>query len=433
MFLASAGIEQYLFTMGVLVSFAGMLIGIYFSRKQIISIFKEKGVDLRKLLLSFAVVLIFVSAEALIVKPTQQLFFDDTIYQDMALNLLHMGQAWMCNYGTASTCIAGSTFHEPIGTAFLLAIGFATFGLSRPTAYGTMFFVASLSVFMTFVVALLLSKKFKVAIFAEFIMALTPVMLVWAYPTTSDMPMLAFSLIAIAMMLIFLEKRSISTLFTAFMALSLLTYMKIDGVVYLIVIPLFYVIISDGSLKQSIIGNLRRIREHWLDTRFLLVVLVFALAIAPEVGFAANELVFGSFGYQGAYMQQTCLTNQPSVVASRPIDLQNFEANLCSNVDYWLNAYAGVDIIQPLAFTAFAIIGIAFMLAAGYRRQLLAIAIWFGMFFMLYTSFYAGGVLYGVDWRFMLSLAAPAAILGGYGVYGVAKTASIFLGGIFER
>ena len=55
------------------------------------------------------------------------------------------------------------------------------------------------------------------------------------------------------------------------------------------------------------------------------------------------------------------------------------------------------------------------------------------MFFMLYTSFYAGGVLYGVDWRFMLSLAAPAAILGGYGVYGVAKTASIFLGGIFER
>ena len=30
-------------------------------------------------------------------------------------------------------------------------------------------------------------------------------------------------------------------------------------------------------------------------------------------------------------------------------------------------------------------------------------------------------VLYGVDWRFMLSLAAPAAILGGYGVYGVAK------------
>ena len=44
--------------------------------------------------------------------------------------------------------------------------------------------------FMTFVVALLLSKKFKVAIFSEFIMALTPVLLVWAYPTTSDMPML---------------------------------------------------------------------------------------------------------------------------------------------------------------------------------------------------------------------------------------------------
>ena len=433
MFLTSSGIGQYLFSIGVLVSFVGMLIGIFFSRKQIAGIFKESGVDLRKLLLSLAVVLVFVFAELAIVKPTQQLFFDDTIYQDMALNLLHMGQAWMCIYGSASSCIIGSTFHEPIGTAFLLAIGFAAFGLSRATAYGTMFFVAAVSVFMTFIVALFLSKKFVVAIISEFIMALTPVLLVWAYPTTSDMPMLAFSLIAIAMMLVFLQRRSMTTLFTALMALSLLTYMKIDGVVYLIAIPLFYVIVSDGGLRESVSNNIRRIREHWLDTRFLLVILVFVLAVAPEIGFAANELFFGSFGYQGAYMQQTCIANQPSVIASRPIDLQNFEANLCSNVDYWLNSYASIDIIQPLAFTALAIIGVAFMLAAGYRRQLLAIAVWFGLFFVLYASFYAGGVLYGVDWRFMLSLAAPAAILGGYGVYGIAKTASVFLGGGFDK
>ncbi len=423
---------QYLFTIGVLISFAGMLIGIFLSRRQIFDIFKERGVDLRRLLLSLAIVLVFVSAELAIVKPTQQLFFDDTIYQDMALNLLHMGQAWMCVYGSSSSCIIGNTFHEPIGTAFVLAIGFAGFGLSRATAYGTMFFVAAVSVFMTFVVALLLSKKFKVAIISEFIMALTPVLLVWAYPTTSDMPMLAFSLIAIAAMLIFLEKRSISTLFTALMALSLLTYMKIDGVVYLIAIPLLYVIVSDGSLKQSLLNNLARIRKHWLDTRFLLVILIFVLAIAPEIGFAANELFFGSFGYQGAYVQQMCAADNPSFIASKPIDLQNFEANICSNIDYWLNSYANIDIIQPLSFTAFAIIGVAFMLAAGYRRQLLAIAVWFGLFFVLYTSFYAGGVLYGVDWRFMLSLAAPAAILGGYGIYGIAKTASMFLGGGFD-
>lgn len=131
---------QYLFTIGVLISFAGMLIGIFLSRRQIFDIFKERGVDLRRLLLSLAIVLVFVSAELAIVKPTQQLFFDDTIYQDMALNLLHMGQAWMCVYGSSSSCIIGNTFHEPIGTAFVLAIGFAGFGLSRATAYGTMFF-----------------------------------------------------------------------------------------------------------------------------------------------------------------------------------------------------------------------------------------------------------------------------------------------------
>ena len=36
------------------------------------------------------------------------------------------------------------------------------------------------------------------------------------------------------------------------------------------------------------------------------------------------------------------------------------------------------------------------------------------MFFLLYTAFYAGSVIYGVDWRFMLSLVAQVAMFGGF-------------------
>lgn len=431
MTLSSAGIEQYLFTIGILVSFFGMLAGIYLSRKHISELLKSYGIDIKKLLASFLVMLIFVGAEISIVKPTQQLFFDDTIYQDMAINLIHMGQAWMCNYGSASTCFSGTAFHEPIGTAFLLAIGFILFGTSRGTAYGTMFALGAIAVYMTFMTALLLSKRFEVAIFSEFIMALSPVMLVWAYPTTSDMPMLTASLVAIFLMLVFMERRNISTMFTALMGLSFLTYMKVDGVVYLVVIPVLYIILSDNSIKQSIVNNFKRLMHYSLDTKFLVVLLIFIIAVGPEIGFAANELFFGHFGYQGAYVQQTCVPYTPSVIASSPINLQNFKANLCSNLDYWINAYASIDIIQPLSFTALAIIGIAFMAAAGYKRKLFAIAIWFGSFFMLYTAFYAGGVLYGVDWRFMLSLAAPAAILGGFGMHGIVEISRRFLGDKF--
>ncbi|MCL5679951.1 MAG: hypothetical protein M1465_01235 [Candidatus Marsarchaeota archaeon] len=430
--LSSSGIEQYLFTIGILISFFGMLAGVYLSRKYMHELIKSYNIDKKKLLASVLVLLVFIVAEIAIVKPTQQLFFDDTIYQDMAINLIHMGQAWMCNYGTATSCISGSAFHEPIGTAFVLALGFMGFSTSQGTAYGTMFALGAIAVYMTFMVALVLSKRFEVAIFSEFIMALSPVMLIWAYPTTSDMPMLTASLVAIFLALVFIEKRNITTMFTALMGLSFLTYMKIDGVVYLVVIPVLYVILSDDSIWHSIVNNAKRLVSYSLDTRFLVVLLIFIIAIGPEVGFAANELFYGQFGYQGAYVQQTCVPNAPSVLASKPIDLQNFEANICSNLGYWLNAYANIDIIQPFAFTALAIVGIAFMAAAEYKRKLFAIAVWFGAFFLLYTAFYAGGVLYGVDWRFMLSLAAPAAILGGFGIYGIMEVARRFLGGTFE-
>ncbi|MCL4404679.1 glycosyltransferase family 39 protein, partial [Candidatus Marsarchaeota archaeon] len=425
----AAGMEQYLFTMGILISFLGMLIGIYYSRKQIRALLQGYGINARRLALSFLVLAVFIGAELTIVKPTQQLFFDDTIYQDMALNLIHMGQAFMCNYGSASACISGSAFHEPIGTAFILAIGFAAAGLGRATAYATMFVVSMLAVYMTFLVALLFSKKFEVAIFSEFIMALTPVVLVWAYPTTSDMPMLAFSLVAIFFTLVFIEKRSMATFFTALMGISFLTYMKIDGVVYLVVIPIVYLILSDRSILDSIRNNMKRLLAYWLDTRFLIAILVFIIAIGPEVGFAANELVGGSFGYQGAYVENTCAASFQNFVATKPIDLRNFEANICSNLAYWVNQYSSADIIQPLAFTALAIIGIALMLAMGYKRQLLAIAVWFGAFFVLYAAFYAGGVLYGVDWRFMLALSAQASILGGFAIYGIKEAAKNTLGG----
>lgn len=425
----SEGLEEYLFTIGILISFVGTLAAAYISRKSIASALKEAGLDKRKLAVAIILVLLFVSIELVFVKPTQQLFFDDSIYQGMAQDLLHMGQAWMCSYGTPTKCFIGEIFHEPIGTSFNLAIAFAIFGVSSNAAYGTGFFLAAVSVIFVFFVALLMSKKFIVAAFAELFMALSPALLIWAEPTTSDMPMLAYSLIAIFFMLIFVRKRNYGTFALALLSLALLSYMKVDAVVYLVLIPVMYVVLSDDNILSSLKNNFMRLRKGLLDTKLLVIFMIFIIAIGPEIGFAYNELTSGSFGYSGAYVQQTCLANLPAIIASRPIDLQNFEANLCSNVAFWTNAYADIDIIQPLAFTVFAAIGVAFMLGYKKFRELLTIALWFFAFFLLYTSFYAGGVLYGVDWRFMLSLVAQTSILGGFGAYGLIEIARVISSG----
>jgi hypothetical protein len=47
-------------------------------------------------------------------------------------------------------------------------------------------------------------------------------------------------------------------------------------------------------------------------------------------------------------------------------------------------------------------------------REAIAVGVWFLVFFLLYTAFYAGSVIYGVDWRFQLSLIAQVCVLGGF-------------------
>ncbi len=408
------GMQEYLFTLGILASLAGVVIAAAKSRKDIRAVLSGYGLNRMHILFMLGVVLAFVVLELVIVKPTQQLFFDDAIYQAMALDLLHTGQAWMCNYGTTASCFSGEIFHEPIGESFNLAIGFLILGVHRYSAYYTNFAQGAIAVAFTYLSALVLFGKRRIALLSALFIAMSPVMLVWAMPTASDMPMLAYSLIAIFCMLIFLRKKTLWTFGMALFSLSLLTYMKVDAVVYLVAIPLMYVVLDDKSIMASIKANVLMVKENLFNTRALVMFLVFAMAISPELGFAHSELVGGSFGFQGAYVQESCNT-QYTIIAKSAINLQNFGANICSNLFFWFDAYKSDYVMQPIIFTAFGIFGAISMFILGRRRELLALGIWFLAFFLLYTAFYAGSVTYGVDWRFMLSLIAQASIFAGFG------------------
>ena len=411
-----AGVAEYILTVSLIISFIGTLVAAVAARDHIKSALKGAGVKRWHLIIMIAIMLIFLLAELAIVKPTQQLFFDDAIYQGGALDLLHMGQAWMCNYGTPSYCYSGQIYHEPIGTAFNLAVGFLFFGVNLATAYNTMLALAVIAVMMVFFVGTMITKAPVAGLFSELLVALSPVLLVWARPTTSDLPMLTYSLIALFFMLVFVHKKSLATLAAVLFSISLLTYTKVDAVLYLLVIPAMYIVLDDKRITSSILKNFRMVRRNLLNTRVLLVILVFVIAITPEITYFYTELTTGNYGYQGTFVQKSCDSNFTSITPSSSINLQNFNANVCANVSYWFNAFKSQYIMQPIIFTLIAIAGAAAMMAT-MRRELLAIGIWFLAFFILYTSFYAGGVTYGVDWRFMLELAAQAGILGGYAAY----------------
>lgn len=404
-----AGLDEYIFTAGILIAFIGTIVSIIFSRRQIRQVLKGSGMNMKHVVAAIIIALIFISAEIAIVKPTQLLFFDDAIYQAGAVDLLHAGQAWMCNYGTPQACYLGQIFHEPIGTSFILAMGFATAGVHLAVTYNTMLVVTLVAVLMTFLVGSVLLEDPVAGLFAELIMGLSPIVLVWARPTTSDMPMLAFSLVTIFMMLVFVKRKSMYTLMAMLLSLAFVAYMKVDALLYVPVILLMFIVLDRNGIRR----NFRLFRKNLLEPVFLTVILLFAAAIMPEVIYSYSQLTTGNYGAIGSYLQPSCSVGAQSFAATSSLSLQNLEANICVNALFWLNTYRGQSIMQPFIYTALAIIGVGALLLRK-KRELAALAIWFGSFFLLYAAFYAGSVLFGIDWRFMLALMVPIGILGGY-------------------
>jgi hypothetical protein len=399
----------------MLISFVGLAAGAVLERKSIAQVLGKCGLTRKKLMLALGIAALFVILELAMVKPTQLLFFDDAIYQGMAQSLLHSGQAWMCDYGSPSMCYSGEIYHEPIGLAFNFAMAFAVFGVNLWAAHFTELALAALSVFMCFPVALLLFKDLKTAYFSEFLMALSPVILVWAMPTNSDMALLAYSLFALFFLLIFIGRKSRLALLNVFLSVSLTLYMKVFAVIYIPLFAIMYLVLDDGGIAKSVRNNFRMIAAYAMDTQVLMVLLITIIAVAPALNYVSVEASTGDYGATGTMMQNTCNLNTPSVVTSSNIGLANFRLNVCSNVLFWFDQYVTADVMQPMLFTVLAIVG-AVMMIFGKRRELLALGLWFLALFVLYTAFYAGSVVYGVDWRFMLSLIAQVCIFGGFAV-----------------
>jgi hypothetical protein len=409
------GLLEYVFTIGIIISLAALIIGALKDRKSIRETLGKQGFKRRDFLIIIAILLVFAVLELYFIKPTQLLFFDDAIYQGMALDLIHMGQAWMCNYGTPTACLQGQVYHEPIGLSFNIAIAFLIGGVSRASSIAAELALGFISVFTSFFVALLLLKNKSAAYFAALLVALSPVVLVWAMPTNSDLAVLAYSLISIFFFLAFMKKKSLWSLSNLLFSFSLLLYMKVDEIFFIPIFIVFYFVLEEKSIRRTIKETAKHIKENFLNTRLLIVLLFFVFAVAPSILYSFNESATDTYGYQGTIVQNTCTRNLLPINVTAEISLQNFRANICSNVAFWFNNYKNIYVMQPIIFTLIAIVGAVLMAAsAKHRRVLIAIVVWFLVFFLLYTAFYAGSVVYGVDWRFMLSLIAQTCILGGF-------------------
>jgi hypothetical protein len=353
------------------------LIGIVFamSFRKITAQFKK--VSRETWIFLIAIFIIGLLLRTAVAPRTHRLYFDEDIYLDIGKQILQDGRACLCNYGTANQCFSCELMKWPNGYTFMLAAAYSLFGVGENTAFSFTTAINSLAVVMIFFTAYLLSKKELVSLFAALLFALTPLLIMWSTTVATEPVFVFFSITTITAFLLAKDDKKIFLL--AMLLLAVTVQIKTEGVVLIPIVAALLFIEKNKFAKEMM---------PWL------VLLTLITPYAIHIYHASKVDTWGSSGdkFGIAYMQK----------------------NMPENLAFWINGYSAIE--HPLLYTIFAVIGLVM-----WKKKNIFLAIWFGAIFLLYCSFYAGSVRYGVDVRYALLQYPPFLLLAAYGMYSITK------------
>lgn len=403
----------YIFTAVYAILFLAFLGSTYLSRKDIFRVFRGNA-DKITIAAALIIVLFFVLFSILYVSPAEQLYFDENIYQGIALNILHNGNALWCQYGSAYTvhCPLSEIYHDPAEWSFYIALAFLFFGTGTSTSYALQLFTGALSILLVFLLgSLLIGKRGGVA--AALVFALIPELFIWSRTqAVMNLGMMMFSVLAFVCYIIYDRTRNMKTMTLFLSALGIATYMRIEAA---LLIPIFAIVYLLGDDMKAVAKRVHSAVYSKLDVSGIIVFAFFLLFI-PQIYYIAYEL--GSMNYGSGTI---C-----GILSNHTFSIANFMCNAPTNLNYFAGQYNSVSFFpayfSPITSIA-ALIGLLALVAAKHdekRKIVMLMCLWIAAFFLFYTFFYAGGVTYGVDVRFMLELYPPMAILVAIGINDIA-------------
>ncbi len=390
-----------IFVISLIVLYVLFFLAIFKERKGIYKRLKPYISKLDIIIFSISV-LIYIFIGLFLVQPVEQLYFDENIYQGIALNILHNLNGEWCQYGTGYLykCFSNAIYHDPIGEPFIIAIAFLFGGASINTAFNLQFIIGLLSLIAIAIVAILFTnKKYSFGI-ASLLFAIQPEIYIWA--RTQAIPDLTFMFFSILSMLFFLyniERKTKYSLLAFLSILGITLYMRVESILLLFIYIILF-ILYDKNFFIELFDN----------DNYLPILILFIFLIAPEIYFIGYEYSNPTYG-QG---------NSPLISFSYLLNFSyiNFE---------YLNGYFDFVEYYPAIFSPtlfiLALFGIFIAISSFNKKNLLIPGFIFIAYFLFYSVYYAGFATYGVDSRFMLSL-VPSLILFSLPLFFADKTYS---------
>ncbi|MFH1421031.1 MAG: glycosyltransferase family 39 protein [Candidatus Aenigmatarchaeota archaeon] len=361
------------------IDFALLIVTLVWNRKELRNPFRN--ISKRTLIALLLIFILALSLRAFLAPVTHRVYFDEDIYANIGQNILHEGNAILCNRGTQEHCYEYILNKQPIGHQFLFAVTYMFFGVNELLLHALTMLLGALSAVLVFAITYLLFKRKDIAIFSALLMALTPVAVQWSATIAAEPYFLFFALLSVLMFLIYFENQKTKTLWLSIAALTYALQIRPDGYLLLIPIALLFLLFDKELFKKIY-------KPKFIVPIAVMLILIMPTAIHTTAALASDPWGSGGKVFSGEYL----------------------EKNLSDNTMFLFE-----NTRWPIVYTLFAILGAAALLFSKHKKLLLVLGAWFFAFFLIYGFFYAGSFNYGVDVRFSLTLYPALVIFAAYG------------------
>ncbi len=415
-----------LLTLMYVTLFLGLVVGALVARKELAKELHRR-ISARSLVLLAAILVFFVIFLLTSLHPAEQLYFDENIYQGIALNILKHGSALWCQAGTGylNQCFSEIIYHDPTEYSFYIAMAFAAIGISPASASSLQLLIGALSIVWVFVLAAEMFDA-KTAVASALAFAAMPQLMIWSRTyAVIDLPFMSFATLAVALFVMYRRSGSAKLLIPTLSALGIAACMRIEGVLLLPLFFLFYLTYGDTQMRKRLFSLFKSLRSSdFIGDEKVMLLLALGVVMLPQIYLIGSQLHSPDYGQSG---------NNASLFS-----VKNFISNAPDNLLFFTGYYNSPAFFPTLFLpetSALALLGII-VLALGWKgknriQTLLLLLAWIIVYMLFYDFFYAGSAIYGVDVRFMLQLLPAIAIFAGMAISGIAEYGSAFLSNFY--
>jgi hypothetical protein len=352
--------------------FLGVIAGAYVSTR----VWRElERTDVRRIGILAAIA---IGLTLLVAPRTNRIFYDEQIYQSIGQNLADLRLAQVCNEGGVEygrlKCASGEYNKQPYAYPHVLSIAYRLFGVRPATAFAVNAAAMGAVACAVYVLTWLLFRDRDAALFAGLVLALTPQQIIWSATAAVEPSASLAAVLALVCASYYASRGGM----TALCALAVIAAYAVQFR------PESMLILPVAGLIAW--PRLRRDAGHpgpwWVGLLFLALASVHIahLYAIRDVDWGTKEARFS---------------------------LAYVPGNAAVNGWFYLR-----DERFPAVFTLLAAAG---LISPVGRRERMAMAVYFLLYFAIGLVFYAGSYNYGADVRYSLMTYPPIAVLAGVG------------------